>query len=209
MAQYATADDLAAYLQIPVNEASMDLQLQLASAAFDTEARTTFTPTAVMYAAAGDGAHELTPPRFPLVSVESVTINGTAVTDWTLVDATLYRECGWGDPCVFPPDAITVNYTYGFDEAPDDVRAAVLTIAAQFYTNPTAAEALSIDDYRASYGTSQSNQALPALAVRVAAKYRRAAASIGQRTQVVPAPVVSTQWYSPMNDLYGGGVVVP
>lgn len=198
MVQYATAAELAALLQVPVDEDRMDAALTRASARFDREARTTFEPTQVTFTDTPRGASRLRPPRRPLVSVESVTINGgdplTAGTDYQLVDGVLYRACGWGEECAWPPDEVVVGYTYGYATAPDDVKDEVLGYATQRLNNPTRAEAIAIDDFRASYGTSQSGTALPASFVALARSFRRGATSIGEDTRVLPAVRISEEW---------------
>lgn len=198
MVQYATADELAALLQVPVDATRMDPALQRASARFDREARTTFAPTSATFTDTPRGVPRMRPPRRPLVSVESVTINGgsplVAGTDYELVDGVLYRSCGWGDACVFPPDEVVVDYTYGYATVPDDVKDEVLGYATQRITNPTRAEALAIDDFRASYGTSQSGTALPPSFVALARKFRRGASSVGPDTPVLPAVRLSDEY---------------
>lgn len=197
MVQYATADELATLLGIPVDTGRMNAALQRASARFDREARTTFAHTAATFTDTPRGVLHIRPPRRPLVSVESVTINGgtalVAGTDYELVDGVLYRSCGWGEVCVFPPDEVDVNYTYGYAVCPDDVKGEVLEFTGLRIFNPTRAEALAVDDFRASYGTSQSG-ALPESFLALARKFRRGATSVGPDNRVLPAVRVSQEW---------------
>lgn len=59
-------------------------------------------------------------PAQPIVSVDSVEIDGTAVTDWKLVSGRLWRRCGWAR-CHDEPSTITVTQTCGLTEVPADI----------------------------------------------------------------------------------------
>jgi len=53
----------------------------------------------------------------PVVSVASVSIDGTSVTDYTLLAEGLWRRQGWG--C--GPSPVTVTLTHGLTEVPADI----------------------------------------------------------------------------------------
>jgi hypothetical protein len=58
-------------------------------------------------------------PQQPVRAVQAVLLNGTAISDWELHGGALWRACGW-------PGWVTVTWTYGLSETPDDVKGFVL-----------------------------------------------------------------------------------
>jgi len=183
MVQYATAAELASYLQQDVDTSTATLLLQLASAEFDNEADTTFTPTTVTHSEVGNGSRVLIPPFKPIISINAVRINNVTVTDYTVVTsriwyAKLYRNNGFGywlnlqDWIGFPPQNVEVDLTYGYATPPDDVKASVLETAAQAYHQPTGAViAEAIDDYKVSYAAHIGGVQLTSYAQKIAASY--------------------------------------
>lgn len=65
-------------------------------------------------------------PGKPVTSVTTVTVDGTAVTDYDLIHGRLYRRCGWGG-C--EPVKIVATYTHGFAEVPANVLQLVCDLA--------------------------------------------------------------------------------
>jgi hypothetical protein len=63
-------------------------------------------------------------PQQPVRAVQAVAVNGTAVTDWELHGGALWRRDGW-------PGWITVTWTAGLSETPDDVKGWVLMSSAE------------------------------------------------------------------------------
>lgn len=59
-------------------------------------------------------------PGRPVVSVDTVLLDGVPVTDWTLVGNSLWRQDGWGTPGDIP-STLTVTFTYGWETLPADV----------------------------------------------------------------------------------------
>jgi hypothetical protein len=106
--------------------------------------------TVTLYA---DGRGAVLLPAFPVVSITSVTVEGTTVTDYKLRDRTLYRMgAGWGDEVV-------VTYTHGWDPMPADIVKWTCVLAASFLSAAKSSGALGmtagvtsrdehIDDYR-------------------------------------------------------------
>lgn len=108
-------------------------------------------------------------PQRPVTAITSVTVNGTAVTDYTLVNDRLHRP-SWLDWSSTAPATVTVSYAHG-GTVPDDVQGAVLMLAAEVYENPRGLTSETIDDYswRSGEGSSPARDALAA----VVRTYRR------------------------------------
>jgi hypothetical protein len=151
MALYATASELASYLQQDLDTASATLALTLASGAFSGAAETWFTPTTTTWSALAEGCSVLELPFKPVTAVSAVRINGATITGWTLRQGSLYRLAGFGYLRAWPPDEVAVDLTHGYATAPDEVKLATLEIAAGLYENPTGAASESIDDYTTRY----------------------------------------------------------
>lgn len=175
MVQYATASELASFLQQDLDTATANLLLTTASGLFDREAQTTFSLTTVTWSTTdANGCVQLDPPYRPVTAVSAVRVNTVAITGWYLRGNLLYRTAGfgvyrgWG----WPPDQVDVDLTYGYSTVPDAVKAAVLESAATGYTRPVGSVAMeAIDDYRVQYATTGGVQ-LTASAQAVAAGYR-------------------------------------
>ncbi|HEX5997505.1 MAG TPA: hypothetical protein VFY84_20395, partial [Jiangellales bacterium] len=90
-------------------------------------------------------------PNRPVTAVLQVRVNGVVVTGWTLIGGVLYHASGFGALGSFPPDVLAVDYTHGYTTVPDDVKKAVLKLAADEYDNPTRVQSESIDDYVVRY----------------------------------------------------------
>ena len=151
MAPYATRAELASYLQQDVDNASADLALAGATATFVDAADTAFAPTTATYSTLGAFVSELELPYRYVTAVSAVRLNGNLITGWSLVNGVLYRAAGFGNDYVFPPQLLEVDLTYGKTAVPDDVKLAVLEIAAGVYHNPTGVASESIDDYTVRY----------------------------------------------------------
>lgn len=148
MAQYATAVELATYLQQDLDTASANLALTTATAVFVGEAGATFAAVAGTYSTAALGERHVFLPG-PVTAVSAVRVNGVAVTDYTRIGDVLYRAARFGTTSSFPPDVVEVDYTAGYATVPDDVKLAVLQLAGELYENPHGATSRTeqIDDY--------------------------------------------------------------
>jgi hypothetical protein len=148
---YATVAELASFIKQDVDTSTATLDLQILSELFAKRAHTRFEVTATTYSKPGYGNVELVMPYAPLIAVQAVRVAGvtlTPVTDYTVIEQSLYRRVGFGVPWRFPPDLVEVDYTHGYTTVPDDVKGAVLESAAAAYISPdvtTASE--TIDDY--------------------------------------------------------------
>src|SRR4051812_25360442 len=109
MALYATASELASYLQQDLDTSTATLVLTVASGAFAHEADTAFTATNVTYTSVVDGCGSFELPYRPVTAVSQVRINSVVITGWVLRVNTLYRTAGFGYRYTWPPDQIDVD----------------------------------------------------------------------------------------------------
>jgi hypothetical protein len=149
---FATATELAAVMQAPVDSAAADLALASASAVIRKWTRQTITRVVddVARLRIVDCA-ELVLPQRPVISVSEVKVQALALNDWVLSGDRLLRAGGWrylpGTSSYPDPGIVQVTYTHGFDEIPDDVRAVCLDLAASTLANPSMLRQEAIDDY--------------------------------------------------------------
>lgn len=99
-------------------------------------------------------------PGQPVVSVASVEIDGTAVTDFRLRSGQLWRATGWQS--TWEPSDVEVTMTHGLLEVPEDVvgLVCVLVLRALMASRtgetaiappPSDVVAVGIDDYRVQF----------------------------------------------------------
>jgi hypothetical protein len=155
MAQYATATELAGYLQQDLDTYTATQALTLGTAEFIRAADTVFSATTTTWSSIVDGCTNLRLPFNDVTAVSAVRVNGVAITGWSLRIDVLYRAAGFGRYCMFPPDQADVDLTYGYTSVPDDVKLAVLEIAAGVYDHPTSEISEQIDDYTVRYDPSK------------------------------------------------------
>jgi hypothetical protein len=149
---YATAAELASFLQKDLDTSSATLAIQIASQLFSTRACTMFAPTSITYQVIGQGYWQLRLPFDPIISVSAVRIVGqvstVTITDYSRIKTVLYRLAGFGVPGMYPPDMVEVDLIHGYATAPDDVKGVVLETAAAAYSSPdTTVVQEMIDDY--------------------------------------------------------------
>jgi hypothetical protein len=174
---YATATELATFLKQDVDTSTAELAIQLASQMFSTRANTMFADTLTTYQTQGGPYRELYLPFAPVSAVSEVRIinsssGTTVVTDYTRIKSVLYRLVGFG-LCVFPPDLVEVDLTYGYTVCPDDVKGAVLESAGGAYMSPdVTTKSESLDDYSVSYAQNLGGVSLTPSAQALADLYR-------------------------------------
>lgn len=152
MALYASALELASYLQKDLDTASATLALTLASGTFASAADTAFTPTTTTWTVEGGPGTNIDLPFRPVTAVSQVRLNGNVITGWTLRNNALWRLAGFGTWYAFPPDQLDVDLTYGYATAGDDVKLSVLEIASGIYEHPVGlVVSETIDDYSVKY----------------------------------------------------------
>ena len=173
MVQYATATELAGYLQEDLDTYTANQALTLASGQFSQLAMTWFDPQTTTFVTTGTPCVSINLPFRPVTAISAVRINGVAVTGYTLVKNTVWRSAGFGTSCVIPPDKVEVDLTHGYTSVPDDVKAAVIETAAAAYSVPVSAVVgESIDDYQVRYSAAGGGVQLTASARDLARTYR-------------------------------------
>jgi L-arabinose isomerase len=167
----ATPTRLAGYLQQDLDTYTANLVLDNASDVFEIEADTKFSSTSAVYTLEGYGQDVISLPRQPVIAVQSVTVDGLAVTDYQKRGANLYRILRWGGTSSYAADVV-VTYTYGYTTVPGSVELAVLQLAAELYERPVSSiSSEQIDDYVVRYDGTP----VPRLAISwrdIAARYR-------------------------------------
>lgn len=176
MAMYASAADLASFLKQDVDTSTATLALTIASDLFAERANTRFESHTATYTVAsvdGTANYRIYLPRSPVTAVSEVRINGTVITDYTVVGNVLYRLIGLGFQWAFPPDVIEVDYTYGETVVPDLVKGVVLETAGAIYSSPDITIAAEqIDDYSVKNATNAGGFQLSPAAKDLADWYR-------------------------------------
>lgn len=165
--QLITAVELAGWLHIdPVDldAPAAEFAINAATAAVQRAARQRLVQVAGdTVERVGTPSPWLTLPQRPVTAVTSVTLDGAAVTDFVAYSSQLWRAAGWQLCGTGRPTKVVVVYDHGWpaeDQQLQTARGYTFALAAPVYDNPTLAEALAIDDYRASYGQSGSRVGL-------------------------------------------------
>lgn len=177
--QFATAQDLRTMLDGTTLDEEADAEwiaqanalLTYVSADMQVAARSRIIRTTVASAKlAGTWSRDLVLPHRPIVTVDSITLNGNAIAlpDYTWNDRYVIRRYGrfgtyadlehlapddgahWGGP----ESTVGIVYTYGYEEAsvPVWVKAMSLRIGARAITNPEQVSQESLGAYSVSYG---------------------------------------------------------
>lgn len=173
MAPLATPAELASYLQQDLDASTANLVLDVASAELEEAADTKFASTEATLVAEGCGQTVIVIPYHPVIAVSQVRIDGVVVSssDYSLVGQNLYRLTGWGGR-TWHPQKVEVDLTYGHTDVPDDVKGAVLEMAAAGYGNPSLTTREQIDDYAVQYAVAAGGVGLTDHARKVANRYR-------------------------------------
>jgi len=174
---YATAEELASFLQQDVDTSSATLALQVSSQLFSLRANTWFTPTTVTYQVEGRGYQKLVLPFRPVTAVSAVRIindaGTTVITDYRRIKNVLHRLAGFGTPGAYPPDLLEVDLTHGYATCPDDVKGVVLETAGAAYSSPDITiKSESIDDYSVTSAANSGGVMLSPAAEKLADLYR-------------------------------------
>jgi hypothetical protein len=113
-------------------------------------------------------------PQLPVRAVASVTLNGTAVTNFHLRSQSLWRFEGWTGWTYVPPQIIT-TYDHGHltgSQALQLGRNYALELARGGWGNPLGQTSKAIDDYRVTYAEADARMVLPPAAEEaIAAAY--------------------------------------
>jgi hypothetical protein len=191
--QLCTPEDLASLLQMDLDRATAELLIEMGTAVVQDAAGmriveviddpfTVFPDTDVR-------THWLQLPEIPVTEVKDVTVNGVAVTDYTLVRGRLWRRTGWlsiGTTYRGQPVEVSGLSSHGYPEGSQDLqlaRGSVLSIIKGAYDNPIGASSEAIDDYKVTYADLEAQMAAaPHLAQSLRTKYGRRNRSIRMTT---------------------------
>lgn len=147
---FATAADLSLWVGYDVPADRAGLALDLAEASVVTAAGVPINAaTADEATLDGNGADVLLLPAWPVTAVGAVTVDGTAVTNYTWTRAgELRRTAGWARGTV-----VVVTYDHGFaaTEIPSTIKAVTLEVAARGLANPQSFRAFQTDGTNAQF----------------------------------------------------------
>jgi hypothetical protein len=156
MAQFATADDLGVRLGITLDDGEVTRATALlaqASGLIENEARQKIELVTETITMRGTNRDRITLSERPVVSVASVTLDGSALaegTDWYLDGDELVRlsstvsilsngivgSLGFGFGYRWQTLAITYTHGYDVDDVPQVVRSICLEMAVRVWVNP-------------------------------------------------------------------------
>ena len=156
--QLCTPSDLASWLQSDLDLSTATLLVECATGVVQGVTgqrlvRATTTPSIP-----GVVGQWLDLPQWPVVSVATVVLDGTTITDWRKNGVRLWRAGGWQPS--WAPVEVAVTYTHGYlstDQYLQFARSAVLALCAPFYSNPSGASQVKIDDYAEAYAAMQAS----------------------------------------------------
>lgn len=184
---FATAAELAAMMQTPVDGTAADLALASASAMIRSWTRQSITRVVDDVAKLRViDCRELVLPQRPIESVSEVKVNSVVLVDWVLSGDRLLRAGGWhhlpGTTTYPDPGLVQVTYTHGWADVPDDVRAVCLDLASTTLTNPSGLRSVSIDDYSRTFASETlGSGTLSAAHKAILAAYRPRIGTVGLR----------------------------
>lgn len=192
--QLASPSDLASLLQTDVDTASATLAIEVATSVVQAAAgQRLVLVTDDSETVYGGTDRVLALSQRPVVSITSVTFNGTLLTQgtacgtWRITPGGLWRDLGWSE-CSWvggswvdrswggaPAPATVVVYTHGYAAGAQELqlaRGATLSIARGLFGNPTGATSEKIDDYSVAYAEAAAAlDASPGLAARLRKQY--------------------------------------
>ena len=139
-AMLATVEDLKTYLNINHGNNDTDLWAAVVAASkwFETQTGRSLASTSYVEIQDGAGGRAIVPSYYPVISVSALTINGEAVTLSTGYGVQGYYVNGnvirLRDQFVSEGQGnVSVSYVAGYATIPDDVRAAVVEVAAVMF----------------------------------------------------------------------------
>lgn len=185
-----TVSELASFLQKDLDTASATLAIEIATGLVQGAAEQRIVRVADETVTLDLDEHDcglwLNLPERPVVSVGTVLVGATAVTDFTsqLRRGRLFRAYGWRSatlPYWNAPSTVTVTYTHGYatgDQKLQVARAATLALAAVAHENSTGVTSEQIDDYAVRYEAAAARlEAAAALKAALRRSYGRPAGS--------------------------------
>lgn len=163
--QLASLADLAALFHVDVadlNEPAATLLIECATAVVQEAAEQRIVRATSTVTLEPSPGRWLWLPQQPVVSVESVTLDGTALAsgDYSLRGYRLWRSSGWQTVTSWEtsgmsaPSEVVVEYTHGYEAGAQELqraRQAVVALAGAVYANPKGTVREQIDDYAVAY----------------------------------------------------------
>lgn len=117
----ATIDDCCRFkVQVEGRETEAEALLEVASSSITAAAGSPIIRGSHTVVLPGVDRKRLPLPFRPVVSVESVLIDGVLDTNWKLIGDCLYRADDWASPNT--PTSIQVTFTAGFAAVPEDIK---------------------------------------------------------------------------------------
>ncbi|MEE1835757.1 hypothetical protein [Streptomyces sp. SP17KL33] len=191
----ATIDDLTARgVTVEVSETTVvNTYLAVASTVVRDAAGVPISEVESTVTLEGEAGQWLSLPGAPVTAVSAVELDGETLTDWRLRSGALWRPCGWLSDC--GPSEVTVTYSHGLTEVPEDIVDIVCRLAAialvNFRSGANAEDLAAkpvvqerIGDYSVTYAyeLTFSDMELPKyLRARLAARFGTSAASVRSR----------------------------
>lgn len=125
----ATVADFEALLNLDAGETDhVEALLETASSAVREASGVPITRTTSTVELPGTLEERLVLPGPPVVSVDTVAIDGREAGGWKLVTSSLWRPGGWSPTST--PSTVTVTYTHGLAVVPPWVTGLVVSLAA-------------------------------------------------------------------------------
>lgn len=149
---FATAADLSLWVGYDVPADRAGLVLEMAEASVVTAAGVPIAAaTGAEATLDGNGAAVLLLPFWPVTAVTTVTVDETAIPDYTWTRAgELRRTAGWARGAV-----VVVTYDHGFSdtEIPPTIKTVTLEVAARGLANPQSFRAFQTDGTNAQFSS--------------------------------------------------------
>ena len=157
MGDFATAAQLASFLQQDLDTTSADLAITMAEGLVRAYCRQNITEAtstgAVLPIQVTDFGYIVRLSERPVSAVSAVSVNGTAyvsgtdyawdgVSDWLRLATVEWSSDSFE---AFPPAVVT--YTYGYATVPAAVQAVTLSVAGRLYDNPRGMRSESVEGY--------------------------------------------------------------
>lgn len=172
MADLITQDDLSEYgVTVEAEEFNtVGRLIRAASAAVIDAARSPIQEVRSEVTLLGRPGTLLTLPGLPIREIHTITVAGVEVTDWLQADTGAYCPSGW------PVKRITIDYTHGLPEVPEDIIALVVSMVTAgllavrdgedaIALNNGLLSSFAIDDYKESYATGKDSEAVTPMAL--------------------------------------------
>ncbi|RSM73456.1 hypothetical protein DMH04_41325 [Kibdelosporangium aridum] len=176
----AVVADLEAYLKRSLDAAETNqaqLMLAAASAVIREETGQVFSRATSTFKLVINPYDEwVTLPQQPVISVASVLLNGSALTDWTAVNGRIYRACGWfplnTGAILTPPPTLTITCTHGYATVPDDAKLATVLLVNAAMNGDVPVRSEQIGDYSITYADIEPGSHLGLTVEALKARYR-------------------------------------